>query len=85
MDTSKVTRVEVINHANQKGRVYTIQNEGIAVEVQLQDQGRTLKVFIDTRQPTTFKACAQCVTPEYCQRERCYMRSALPAEVSEPK
>lgn len=44
-----VTRVEVINHANSKGRVYTIQNEGISVSVDLQDQGRTLKVFIDKR------------------------------------
>jgi len=46
IDTSKVTRIEVINHQdNPIGRVYTkydCQN----VELQLQDDNRTLKIFI---------------------------------------
>lgn len=54
MDTKKVTRVEVINHIgiNERGRVYTLgPMEGINVEVSLQDDGRTLKVFIDHATP----------------------------------
>lgn len=49
MNTEKVTRVEVINYANKKGRVYSVQNDGITVTLSLQDDGRTLKVFIDER------------------------------------
>jgi hypothetical protein len=49
VNTEKVTRVEIINHAHKKGRVYSIQNERITVELSLQDGGRTLKVFIDER------------------------------------
>lgn len=54
MDTTKVTRVEVINHTpkGKFGRAYTYwstYNNGVKdpkVEVQLQDGGKTLKVFI---------------------------------------
>lgn len=54
MNTSKVTRVEVINHTNkgEEGRAYTYWSEyknGIEnpkVELHLQDDDRTLKVFI---------------------------------------
>ncbi len=47
MDTSKVTRIEVIDHQSDPviGRVYT--KWGCEkVELQLQDDGRTLKIFI---------------------------------------
>ncbi len=43
MKTDKVTRVEVIN--GNKGRVYTNYNCKVD-EVQLQDGGKTLKIFI---------------------------------------
>lgn len=45
---SKVNRVEVIDHT---GRVYTLWKDGIRVTAQLQDEERTLKVFIDGGQP----------------------------------
>ena len=52
LNTSKVNRVEVID---QNGRAYVQwdKREAITVECQLQDEGRTLKVFIsgDTRAP----------------------------------
>ena len=41
--TSKVTRVEVID---ENGRTYVNWNKDNEVELQLQDNGRTLKVFI---------------------------------------
>lgn len=51
MDTTKVTRIEVIT---KDGRVYTYWAEydkkdkpNPKVELSLQDDGRTLKVFID--------------------------------------
>ena len=43
MDTSKVIRVEVIDDT---GRAYVNRNPDNVVEVQLQDDGKTLKVFI---------------------------------------
>ncbi len=57
MDTSKVNRIEVIDHTKSLedggGRCWTFWNEydkadkkNPKVEVQLQDDGRTLKVFI---------------------------------------
>ena len=50
MDTSKVNRVEVIDHTKPfeegGGRAYVFREDGIKVEVELQDDGRTLKVFI---------------------------------------
>ena len=51
MDVSKVTRVEIINYHGGKGRVYTMgPRDDVAVELSVQDDGRTLKVFIDKRQ-----------------------------------
>lgn len=50
MDTSKVTRVEVINYVDGKGRVYSIGPKEIAVSLSFQDGGTTLKVFIDKRE-----------------------------------
>lgn len=38
-----VNRVEVIDH---RGRAYTIRQEGLRVSTSIQDEGRTLKVFI---------------------------------------
>ena len=43
LNTQKVTRVEVIDST---GRVYVNWNPDNVVEVQLQDDGKTLKVFI---------------------------------------
>lgn len=40
---NRITRVEVID---EKGRIYTNWNPDNKVELQLQDDGRTLKVFI---------------------------------------
>lgn len=43
INTEQVTRVEVIDDT---GRAYVNRNQDNAVEVQIQDDGRTLKVFI---------------------------------------
>ena len=47
MNTDKVTRIEVIDHQSEPvvGRAYTKYNCE-KVELQLQDDGRTLKIFI---------------------------------------
>jgi hypothetical protein len=45
--TDKVTRVEVIDH---NGRSYTNFDTNNKVELSYQDDGRTLKVFIDKRE-----------------------------------
>ena len=45
-DTSQVTRVEVIQHSEPyNGRAYTNYNAK-EVEIQLQDDGKTLKIFL---------------------------------------
>jgi len=45
-DTSNVTRVEVIQHSEPyNGRAYTNYNAK-DVEIQLQDNGKTLKIFL---------------------------------------
>jgi hypothetical protein len=46
MNTNDVTRVEVID---QDGRSYVNWDEGNDVDLSLQDQGRTLKVFVSRR------------------------------------
>jgi len=49
MDTSKVTRIEIIDWADKLGggRVYSTGiMEGVKIEPMLQDEGRTLKIFI---------------------------------------
>ena len=43
ISTEEVTRVEVIDDT---GRAYVNRNQDNAVEVRLQDNGKTLKVFI---------------------------------------
>ena len=63
MDTSKVTRVEVINHTElgEFGRAYTYWHEygnGIespTVRLDIQDDGRTLKVFISPKGHETLR------------------------------
>lgn len=53
IDNSKVTRVEVIDHtkpAEYGGRrAYVFWQEGVKVEVMLQYDGNTLKVFIGNK------------------------------------
>lgn len=53
MDTSKVTRVEVIEHTKSiekgGGRAYVFWEEKANVELSLQDNGRTLKIFISDK------------------------------------
>lgn len=53
MDTSKISRIEVINHAvppesEEYGRAYVYwpENKKITVRCMLQDDDRTLKIFI---------------------------------------
>lgn len=50
MDTSKVTRLEVIDHQSEPviGRVYVKRNCEY-VEAVLQDDGKTLKIFISKK------------------------------------
>ena len=47
IDTTRVTRIEVID---QNGRSYFHYERNNVVEIQLQDDCRTLKVFISTKQ-----------------------------------
>lgn len=56
MDTSKVTRVEVIDHTKVgvfgdkvRGRVYVKWDDNVKIELAMQDDDRTLKVFIHDR------------------------------------
>lgn len=45
-DTSKVTRVEVVQHSEPyNGRAYT-NYDAKEVEIQFQDRGKTLKIFL---------------------------------------
>jgi len=53
IDENKLTRVEVINHAQNDmkiGRLLTLYkelNDFENIEISVQDQGRTLKIFLD--------------------------------------
>ena len=52
MNTEKVTRVEVIDHrreSKEQGRVFTAWDDAMAIDLSLQDNGRTLKVFVYDR------------------------------------
>ena len=59
MNTDKVTRVEVIDHFHEdggrvysfwekgvEGKVYMLKEKGVDVTLDLQDNERTLKIFI---------------------------------------
>lgn len=50
IDVNKVNRVEVIDHTkdfeNGGGRAFVLWEKGIHVNLVLQDQDRTLKIFI---------------------------------------
>jgi hypothetical protein len=53
IEETKITRIEVINHANNNravGRLLTLYKElkdFENIEIQLQDDGKTLKIFLD--------------------------------------
>ena len=51
MDSTRVNRVEIIDHTKPagKGRVYVFWRDGVQVTPVLQDDGRTLKIFIAER------------------------------------
>ena len=55
MNTDKVTRIEVIDHQSDPviGRAYTKYNCE-KVELQLQDDGRTLKIFLSSENKELF-------------------------------
>jgi hypothetical protein len=63
MTASRVTRVEVIDHRTprniERGRVFTARD--CAVELSYQDDGRTLKVFVNDPAPR------QCNRPHDCR------------------
>ena len=44
IDTDEITRVEVIDYSR-GGRAYTNMNVGL-LDIQIQDDGKTLKVFV---------------------------------------
>ena len=54
LDLEKISRIEVINHANNRypiGRVVTLYkelDEFDSVEISIQDGGRTMKIFISS-------------------------------------
>lgn len=56
MDTSKVTRLEVIDHTamhlelSDSARAYGVMSKAIEVSLSLQDDGRTLKVFVKDKE-----------------------------------
>jgi len=60
MDTEKVTRIEVINHAkNNKpiGRILTLYkelNDFDFLDIDLQDGGKTLKIFLSSKNKELF-------------------------------
>jgi len=53
-DLEKISRLEVINHAKNRlpiGRVLTLYkelNDFDSIEISIQDDGRTMKIFIDS-------------------------------------
>jgi hypothetical protein len=57
IDTSKVTRVELINHHSEApipGRCYVWwmrETVGVKIEYSIQDNGRTLKIFLSDNPP----------------------------------
>lgn len=52
MITKSITRFEVIDHtAKKRGRIVVEYN--VNVELSLQDESRTLKVFLTDKKPTT--------------------------------
>lgn len=60
MNTEKITRLEVINHAkNNKpiGRILTLYKElgdFDFLDVDIQDEGRTLKIFLSSKKEELF-------------------------------
>jgi formylmethanofuran dehydrogenase subunit E len=61
MNTKKVTRFEVIDHRNSpdvKGRI-VVEND-VNVELSMQDDDRTLKVFLTDREKGVPLKCSSC-------------------------
>jgi hypothetical protein len=58
IDLKKISRIEVINHAKNRysiGRLLTLYKESEdfdSIEISIQDDGRTMKIFIDSNQET---------------------------------
>jgi hypothetical protein len=56
IDLEKISRIEVINHAKNRysfGRILTLYKETEdfdSIEISIQDNGRTMKIFIDSNQ-----------------------------------
>lgn len=49
LEFPKMTRVEVINHYDGEGKGFTKWEDDLKVEVDIQDGGRTLKVFLSKK------------------------------------
>jgi len=56
IDNTKITRIEVINHAKNKhpiGRILTLYKElgdFDSIEISIQDGGKTMKIFLDSNE-----------------------------------
>ena len=77
MNTEKITRLEIINHAkNDKpiGRILTLYkelNDFDFLELELQDQGRTLKIFLSSKKKELF--CKLKNQPVRLRLQMCYL------------
>ena len=53
INQDKLTRIEIINHSSNKdnpfGRCFTHWSDKVRIELDLQDQERTLKIFLDNK------------------------------------
>ena len=60
-DLEKINRLEVINHADNRfpiGRVITLYkelNDFDSLEISIQDDGKTMKIFINPSKKTTYE------------------------------
>lgn len=56
IDTTKINRIEIINHAKNNhsiGRLLTLYKELSDfdnIEISIQDDGRTMKIFLDSQE-----------------------------------
>ena len=71
LDARKLTRLEVINHAGTSkelrfGRVFSAYKElgdFDTLSISIQDDGRTIKIFLDWYYERTIPKNSQCTTP----------------------
>lgn len=71
LDLSSITRVVLVDYTKREGTFQTTVSGDIAASIDVQDAGRTLKIFVNKRGVVMGEPCFECHAPSHARPCKC--------------